>query len=69
MELVNPNGMEPRRDVWSLPPTMAAGGIATAAIAGIALPLKGERWGLVFLLAIPFFAWSGVRGWRHGLRF
>jgi hypothetical protein len=48
---------------------MAAGGIATMAIAGIALPLEGETWGLVFLLAIPFFAWTGVRAWRQGHRF
>jgi hypothetical protein len=62
MDVVNPKAIDPKRDAWSLSPTMAAGGIAMTLLAGIALPLVGERWGLVFLLATPFFAWSGVRG-------
>ena len=69
MEFVNADRNDPKRDIWAVHPTMAAGAIATMAIAGIALPLEGETWGLVFLLTIPLFAWTGVRAWRQGHRF
>jgi hypothetical protein len=56
-------------DPWAMQPTMAVGTVIVCLVCGLALPLSGEVWGLLFLVLVPLFAWAGVRGWRRGFRF